>query len=508
MNTKNINALDAKQYKRSFTIFLFIVPALISLHSFPQDDGLRHVGLAFANLTSWADVYPYSTFESLRDYDPWYGYDLSLKTIARIFKLLPYSTLTLSFILVKLITFLFIFIFLRLIVARSDIDNKIEDLNTLILAIVIITVFLALPIVRLLTIRPFIFGTLFLIYSIGRKGIANGVFSSSVLTFFYPYLSWFYILPVAFTHFVKGDKRYALGAMSFIIVFLFLQPSSFWSFQVALVNSDSVRNAMASKIGEFTLTLKTIIPYFYVVGFLLLYPKIFRKEASLNYTTILIIVYFAPSLKYIRYFSDLILPLIFVSLGKELLIQLVDPYQKLMNLWQNIIKNYLNALRKIFKLDWRWPSAFRTNDNSASTTSETSLKPYIAIAYSILFAVLIFNNIKDINSLRSFKQGLSTIPTSSLILTSFNLQYKTLFVRPDLSIVPSCEIAFADQYITKEYLEFFDKGIVIPLSRKIGVKFLLEDRNKYIDPQQGKLLRLNTTNEAYTLWDILDQEGS
>ena len=68
--------------KRIFILTLSVVVLATCLITFPADDGLRHVGMAFSDFTSWGDVYPFSQFEELKDYDPWFGYDLTLRLIA------------------------------------------------------------------------------------------------------------------------------------------------------------------------------------------------------------------------------------------------------------------------------------------------------------------------------------------------------------------------------------------------------------------------------------------
>ena len=80
------------------------------------------------------------------------------------------------------------------------------------------------------------------------------------------------------------------------------------------------------------------------------------------------------------------------------------------------------------------------------------------------------------------------IPEGSLILTSFNLQYQTLYTRPDLRIIPSCEMGFSKEKISKEYVQFFNSGFITPLSHKVGVEYFLENKDIYINPKQGSSL--------------------
>jgi hypothetical protein len=494
-----------QSYKKIFLLSLLIVLVINSLFRFPIDDGLRHVGLAFSNFTSWGDVYPFSIFEKYKDYDPWFGYDLSLRIIAGIIKHLPISLLTLKFLLTKSLSFLFSLAFCYLVLVRSELLSRIKDRQTFTLAVIIFIALLGLPFGRILLARPFAFGTLFLIYSAGQKGVLRGALSSLVLTFFYPYFSWFYILPVAFTHLIKGDKKFALGAVSFIIIFLLLQPPSFWGFQIALVKSDMVRNAIGPKIQEFHLTLKHWYLYLYLFGFLVLYPKFSKDLRSLTYLNILILIYLLPAVKYIRYFLDLILPLLFVSFGKEL-IQIIDgPYRKLTSSWKTIVEGSFDNIKSSLRV-----KPVKDNHAKSSEMEGTgrSLKPYIAVLYLLIFAILIHVNIRQVGSLKEFSDGLMPVPDGSLVLASFNMQYKTLYLRPDLRVIPSCEIGFTKTSVSKEYMSFFNEGLLAPISKKTGANFFLESSDIYVNPQDGRFLKLLKKNSSFKVWKILDPKIS
>jgi hypothetical protein len=358
-----------------------------------------------------------------------------------------------------------------------------------------------LPLGRITLARPFAFGTIFLIYSTGQKGVIRGFLSSLTLTFFYPYLSWFYILPVAFAHFIKGDKKFAMGGISFIIIFFFLQPSSFWGFQIALVNSDVIRKAISLKISEFELTLKDFTFYFYLAALFIFYPKFSKHVRNLNYINILILIYLLPALKYMRYFLDLTLPLLFVSSGKEL-IQIIDgPYRKLTSSWKTIVQGSFDNIKSSLRV-----KPVRDNYTKSSEMEGTgrSLKPYIAVSYLLILAILIHVNIRQVGSLKEFRDGLMPVPEGSLVLASFNMQYKTLYLRPDLRVIPSCEIGFTKTSVSKEYMSFFNEGLIIPLSKKTGAKYFLESNDIYVNPQDGRFLKLLKKNNRFKVWKILD----
>jgi hypothetical protein len=88
------------------------------------------------------------------------------------------------------------------------------------------------------------------------------------------------------------------------------------------------------------------------------------------------------------------------------------------------------------------------------------------------------------------------------VLTYFNLQYKILYLRPDLRIIPSCEIGFPKESIREEYLDFLNEGEILPLARKTNARFLLEPKNMYINPKDGEFLRLVKRKHNLRIWEI------
>ncbi|MEJ2102637.1 MAG: hypothetical protein P8X68_22100 [Desulfobacterales bacterium] len=489
-------------YEKIFKLALVIIIVLNIFYMFPPDDGLRHVGLAFGNFTSWGDVYPFSIFEEFKDYNPWFGYDLALRIIVGALKHLPISLLLISkFILIKSISGLFSLIFFFLVLDRSGIFDEVKGRHAFTLAIICVVALLSFPFFRVMIARPFAFGTFFIIFSIGRKGIVQGFLSSLFLAFFYPYLCWFYILPVAFTHYIRGDRKFALGAIALIVIFLLIQPPSFWGFQIALVNSDIVREAINAKISEFISILKYFPFYLYLAGFIIIFPYFTENARRLNYVNVLILLYLIPSLKYNRYFVDIILPLLFISFGSEIVRIFLTPSQKFISSWRTVLKAWIANIKISRKL---MPPETETTNPETNPKPGRSLKPYIIVTYLVIFSLLFYINFRQIGSLKEFRDQMSPIPEKSLVLTSFNLQYKILFLRPDLRLIPSCEIGFARNTISKEYINFLNEGMLRQISQKTGAKYLLESKDIYLNPEDGRLLKLLKANGNLKLWRILN----
>jgi hypothetical protein len=140
---------------------------------------------------------------------------------------------------------------------------------------------------------------------------------------------------------------------------------------------------------------------------------------------------------------------------------------------------------------------------------QINLKPFIAAGYLMLLGLMAVASSRQVSQLISFKEGLAPIPSNALVLSSFNLQYKTLFLRPDLRIIPSCEIGFASRDVSTEYLEFFNSGRIAPLSSETGVRYFLDNRAAYISPDTGDILRRLKETEPFTLWYVaLSEEES
>lgn len=493
------------KWRRAFIVCLFLVAAFVPLFSFPADDGLRHVGAAFGDVKSWGDVYPFSVFEQFGDYDPWLGYDLALRIAARQIKTIPISATTLKYSLVKVLMLIFISAFLYLVVKRSGILEHVKDQASFTLAMIILLFFLFLPLRRVLTIRPFVFGTLYLLYSIGETGIVRGGISATILTFFYPYLSWFYIIPVAFSHFLKGDKRFAVGSIAFIVLYLVMQPFPFWGFQAALLNSEVTRRSIyTTSISEFAFSLSNSSFYMYLFAILTSYPFFSDKARRLNFLNLTLLIYLVPAIKYVRYFIDVILPLLFVLYGTEYLSLLLERYNKLMQSWGNILKANTMKIKPMLKLG---PGRLFAERRVHNRGARTNLKPYIVLTYLALLSLCIVTMRDEILSLRNFEEMLLSVPERKVVFTDFNSQYRILFLRPDLRVVPSCELGFPSKDISNEYLEFFNEGRFAPVLKKTRAEFFLESRSMYLHPQEAGLLELVTESGKLMLWKISGDGG-
>jgi hypothetical protein len=463
--------------------------------AFPRDDALRHVGFAFGTSSSWGDVYPFSVFESYRTYDPWYGYDTALKAAATALSRLPLSPLTLKFLLIKALSLTLLLAFLYLALARSGIVREIRDRHAFTLALLVLLIFLTRSCLRAASARPCVFGSLFLLYAVGRKGVVRGAVSSAILVFLYPYLSWFVVLPVAFAHYVRGDRRFAWGAALVIVLFLLMQPPSFWGFVSALIGSDAARKAIVRQIGELRPALVHVHVYVLLAAVAILYPRFSQQARKLDYAHILILIYTVPALKHVRYFDDFVAPLAFVAFGAELLRVLHGPSLAVASAW-----------RSLFRCAGDTTGAAHTTETGGTGMRRIALTLCVATGYLLLCTLVIYVNVRKHAFFHEYEKDLAPVPRNALALTTFNPQYTILFLRPDLRLIPSCEIGFHDPSISQEYTDLFNKGRPVALARKTGAQYFLEARNLYVDPRDGSALRLLSENKRLRVWQILDTQ--
>ena len=67
---------------------------------------------------------------------------------------------------------------------------------------------------RVLTVRPFVIGSLYLLFALPGGGALRGVVAAGLLGVCYPYLFWVYTLPVAVAHLWRGDRRFGAGTLA------------------------------------------------------------------------------------------------------------------------------------------------------------------------------------------------------------------------------------------------------------------------------------------------------
>jgi hypothetical protein len=486
---------------RLFLLLLLIILSFVCLFLFPEDDGLRHVGVAFSGETNWGNVYPFSYLSEYSELNPWYGYDLVLRKIFSFLQDIPLKPSTLKFFFIKFSSLILVYSVFAVLILKSDILSEIQSFQSLLLSTICFMVFLIIFVPRSTLLRPFIFGTTFLVYSFGQSGYLRGAFSAGVLIFLYPYLSWFYILPVVFCHFLIANKKYATSALIVLVVFLVFQPLSYWKLQAAIFDSGSIRKLMDVNIGELSNISCSFYCVLILIGLILSYPIFHIGRKKLNYGDLLLLTYLLPSILYIRTFMDVILPLAFVTYSKTILSILSPKLSNATVFW----KTFLNEVKSevLAKLPKRILIWLKRISNSGQR-SKISLKPIILILYTVLFAFVIKINVDQLTVINETEELLSIIPQDSAILSTFNQQYIILFVRPDLKIIPSCEIGGPSHEIRDEYIAFFKLGQFKNLASKTSASYLIEAKEDYLDPRESRFLQFVGNYNKMKIWKILE----
>jgi hypothetical protein len=306
-------------------------------------------------------------------------------------------------------------------------------------------------------------------------------------------------LPVAFSHFLIGDKKFAYGSLTIITLFLLLQPLAFWKLQAGLFASGGVRKEIEVNITELSFTLGSFYGILIFSGVLLSIPYLHKIKRSIDYCDLLIIIYLLPSIIYIRTFIDIFMPLAFVAYSK-LLMSITKPKLSIfVNNWKDFIRD-LSCIKYLLKhhLNRKQKVA-----SKRSRLTNLSLKPLLIFFYIVVIIFTLKTNYDQFETLRETEKLLAVIPNSQTILISFNQQYQILFLRPDLKVIPSSEIGMPSSQIIAEYINFFKLGRFKDLSDKTGATYLIEGKDIYIDPRESKHLELIGGHKKLKIWKIL-----
>lgn len=468
---------DADALRRAFAIVLTLVPALLALYLVPVDDALRHVAIAFSGGRRWGDVYPFSEFARFPNYDPWWGYDAALRALHAVFVPRSIDRLAAQFLALKLLSALFVGAALWLLVRRARIATTIRDGHTFLFAVVVAALALALPLQRMASARPFAFGTLFLVYAVGRTGIVRGFLSAALLVTLYPYLAWMYVLAASAAHVWCGSRSFALGAMLASLVGAAFHPTEFAGLVAALAHSGAVRAEVASGlvITEFTPLWQH--PYTLVLASLAawwLVPRLTRDARRLRTEHAIALCFLPVSVILARYFVDVVIPLMFVAHGADAVAAV--------------------RLRA-------GASATGTNIASLSRPS-LPLSALLVLAYAALVGALGVRSLHQHERLARGADDLAPIPHGSRVLTEFNLQYRMLYARPDLSLVPSSELGFPHPDIHDAYVAYMTHGRACTLARRIGATYLVDTPSHRLDAGDRACLRPLPVNGDLRIWRV------
>lgn len=458
-------AIDAQALRRAFALLPALVAPLLALHLVPGDDALRHVAIAFLGGRRWGDVYPFSEFARFPDYDPWWGYDAALRALHAVVVPLPIDRLAAQFLVLKLLSALLVGVALWLMARRSRIGAAIVDPRTFLLAVVVTALALAMPLQRMASARPFVFGTLFLVYAVGRTGAVHGFLAAALLTALYPYLAWIYLLAAAAAHLWRGSRAFALGAIAAALAGAAFRPADFAGFVTALAHSGAVRAEVAAAFRITELTPLWQHPYTVALAVLAawwLVPRLPGNARGLRTEHVMALCFLPVSALFARYFVDVVIPLLFVAHAADAVGAAQAPVARI-------------------------AARLRGGASDAGTATATSsrrsllLSALLVVALAAVVGALGVRSLHQHEHLARVADNLAPIPRGSLVLTQFNLQYRILYARPDLSLVPSSELGFPLPEIHDAYVAYVAHGRACALARRIGAAYLVDTPSHRLD---------------------------
>lgn len=463
-------------YRQALTVMLLVIAAGVALGSFPEDDGLRHVGLAFGEPRSWGDVYPHSVFAEHAGYDPWWGYDRALRGVAAAARLFPVPRIAAAIAVVKLLALGFLAGFLLLSVRRSGLEREVRSPAGLAAAAALVAAFLGIPAARILALRPFAFGSLYLLLALPGGGALLGIVAAGALAALYPYLFWVYTLPVGVAHLLKGDRRFGAGTLVLTAAVAAAQPPGFRGLLAGLARAEAVRASLAPGITEFkSLAAEPLLAAAAVLVLLCALPS-FPAARRLGVPQLLMIFFAPASVRYVRYLIDVELVLLFVIFGAAMTSALAGRLERIGSFWAAQARRARLALA---------PRAVRP---AAANGGAFRARPLIAALGVAVLALAAVHEARRIREVGRLAQALETVPAGSLVLADFNLQYRLLFARPDLRVVPSCELGFASDAILPAYRAYFNEGDPCALAHAVGAGWFVGPAVPALAPERSGCL--------------------
>ena len=465
------HALDARSPARALRVGLVLTGVLLGLTTLPLDDGLRHVGQAFGAERSWGEVYPYSAFAELGGYNPWYGFDYALRVIADVAQQLPLPQLVQQLVLVKLLSVLWAVSMLWLCARRARLAEALDDPVSILCAFAVVFFMIGPAVGRAGTIRPFVIGTLVLVYSFGQRGFLRGALSSSLVLACYPYLAFVYTVPLAIAHALRGSRSFALGVAVATLVATVLAPQGQWTMLGALAQANLTRAATGLQIIELRSAAGEgawIIMLLLLAA--LIAPRLPKAAFELRVPHVVAACFMPAAIMHVRYLADVVLVCLFVAHGADLT-----------RLLRSIVGDAVA----------RW-HALRGSPAGPAQPERPSpvLLAVLALGYLAGAGMLWQELGKQRRGLEARRRELARVPSGARVLTEFNTQYEMLFVRPDLSLVPSCELGVPSASVREPYIAYFARGRVCELAHAVGASHFVEARGKYIDPTDSACLQL------------------
>ena len=457
-NLMSLNVISSFTRKESvstyllYGIVLLIVGTLIYvIRPYPVDDFLRHIRyIDYKPLGGYAFMFPHSYFETFR-FNPWYGFDL----IAGILKNAVGPDRT---VIAYEIAFTCIFIAAMLFNLRTSRKSSLFPVT-----LIILFIFLSYGFYRIGLIRPAILISAFLLFGIPGRRFVPGVILAIVSAFFY-WLFWLYMVPLSAAHYIKGSKRFAGGVFIGTVISL-LSWGILTDFEYFRVVPHIFLTLVSGRdniiINENVLSLgKLATPVIFLSVACFVFTAKVRRKTDLVF---MLIIFTLPLAIQVRYFLDVSLPLIFIY----------------------TVNNNLDLIE----------------------TFSDRVRPAIE-AFGIISMVLIVPPLLD-RSVEGEKAYTLTDPglsVGSVVFTeglpaNFHLIF---YNREPVRVIPSAEIGWNDALTKKLLKDLSDKPVlddkICPYLQAYGVNYVVSEKDSIARCLQREKVLFTGAGRKISLW--------
>lgn len=437
-----------------YALVLLLVGTLIYvMRPYPVDDFLRHVRYTdYKSLGGYSFMFPYSYFNTF-SFDPWYGFDL----LAGLFKNAIGSDNT---VILYEIVYTCIFMIALLINFKTAKKSRLFSLT-----LIILFIFMSYGLYRIALIRPAILLSAFLLFGLIGKRFVSGFLLAVASGFFY-WLFWFYTIPLALAHYLKGSKKFAFGvsAGTLIALFSWLIFTDFEYIRVVaniFFTITGGRDKIVISENIFSLgKLATPVIFLAVASFI--FTVKVRKEIDIVF---LLVLFTLPLAIQVRYFLDVSLPLMFIY----------------------VVNNNLKLI-----------------DNFCESVRPT-IEAFGIIAMVMIIPPLLDRSIEGENlyTLKPLNISVGSIVLADGLPLNFHIVF---YNSAPVRVIPSAEIGWNDATTKKVLKQLSDKPAIddsfCPYFQTYNINYVVSQKNSIAACLEFDTLLFSSTNRKITLWKV------
>jgi hypothetical protein len=435
------------------TVLLLVGTLIYAIRPYPVDDFLRHIRYAdYKPMGGYSFMFPYSYFETFR-FNPWYGFDL-LAGLAKNALGLDNAVIAYE------IVFTCIYMIGLLVNFKTTKKSSLFSVT-----LIILFIFMSYGFYRIGLIRPAILISVFLLFGLIGKRFVSGLLLAIASGFFY-WLFWFYTIPLALAHYLKGSRNFALGVFTGTAIAL-LSWGVFTDLEyvrvVASIFSTIISGRDNIVIGENIFSLgRLATPVIFLTVSLFIFTAKVRKEVDVVF---LIIIFTLPLAIQIRYFLDVSLPLMVIY----------------------TVNNNLDLIE------------------SFTEHVKPTIEAFGIIAMVMITPPMLERSVKgkDVFTLKPLN-----IPVGSIVFTdNLPLNFHAIFYNPlPIRVIPSAEIGWNDTATKKAVKQLSDKPAIddsfCPYFKAYRVNYVISEKNAIAGCLEFDKVLFSNTNKNITLWQV------